>query len=338
LCVDPRDRIFAIYGLLEDATSADFVPDYTKTVSQVYTRSTWSIIKATRSLSLLCLTGLQSDPYIPKAYRSLPYPSWVVDWGSNLSSQSSSLEYQLYHASLESEAIATFHESTHTLTVYGILVDTVWVEDTRDGLGDLFATMKDRDLALNPLEGGEVGSMILQMFPWNSFRTWQEHFKVYPTECDPGYAWVRTITTDIGREEGESKKARLTEKTIRQIYALTRMFDTSAEEMLREFSLSDTDNRDMVLRTVVNLLLRALVDTKEKSFFITREGYFGLGPLQLEEQDMVCVLPGCSVPLLIRKRDYYHVLVGECFVWGLMDGEAMSNRKDDKGYKVFHLQ
>ena len=100
LCVDPRDRIFAIYGLSEDATSVDFFPDYTKEVSQVYTQCTWSIIKTTRSLSLLCLTGLQSDPYIPSAYHSLAFPSWVVDWGNDLRSQPNSLEYQLYHTSL----------------------------------------------------------------------------------------------------------------------------------------------------------------------------------------------------------------------------------------------
>jgi hypothetical protein len=351
LCVDPRDRIFAIHGLSDDATSVDFFPDYAQTVSQVYTRCTLSIIKATRSLSPLCLTGLQSDPYIPSAYQSLAFPSWVVDWESELRSQPSSLEYRLYHASLESEPVFIFHESTQTLKVYGILVDTVsvaskdemalWMATVKDEIALWMASVKDGDIELFErfMKEKGIGFLFSKMFLWDSFRTWQERFKVYPTGCDAGHAWIRTITADIGREEGTLKKARLTDKIVRRIYALTRIFDISAEEMLHEFCLSDTDNVDVVLRTVTAILLRAVMEiTKKKSFFITRTGYFGLGPLALEEGDMVCVLPGCSVPLLIRKRDYYHVLVGECFVWGLMDGEAMLNRKIDEDYELFNLK
>lgn len=37
--------------------------------------------------------------------------------------------------------------------------------------------------------------------------------------------------------------------------------------------------------------------------------------------DMICLVAGCRLPLMIRKEVDDHVLVGECFVWGLMDGE-----------------
>jgi len=63
----------------------------------------------------------------------------------------------------------------------------------------------------------------------------------------------------------------------------------------------------------------------------------GIGPIAAEEEDMICIFPGCNVPLLIRKENDYHVLVGECFVWGLMDGEAMEARTDDE-YEVFRLR
>jgi hypothetical protein len=33
--------------------------------------------------------------------------------------------------------------------------------------------------------------------------------------------------------------------------------------------------------------------------------------------------PGCDVPLIFRKADEHYVLQGECFVFGLMHGEAM---------------
>ncbi|TVY88090.1 Heterokaryon incompatibility protein 6,OR allele, partial [Lachnellula willkommii] len=66
-----------------------------------------------------------------------------------------------------------------------------------------------------------------------------------------------------------------------------------------------------------------------RDFFISTSGYMGVGPKALEEGDMICVIPGCNVPLLIRKEGDHHLLVGECFVWGLMDGEAMEGKNVD---------
>jgi hypothetical protein len=40
------------------------------------------------------------------------------------------------------------------------------------------------------------------------------------------------------------------------------------------------------------------------------------------EGDLLCVLWGCSVPLVLRIEGDHHVLVGECYAYGIMDGEA----------------
>ena len=68
---------------------------------------------------------------------------------------------------------------------------------------------------------------------------------------------------------------------------------------------------------------------RSRTFFISKSGYMGLVPTALEEGDMICVVPGCNVPLLIRKEGDHHLLVGECFVWGLMDGEAWEGKNVD---------
>jgi hypothetical protein len=38
----------------------------------------------------------------------------------------------------------------------------------------------------------------------------------------------------------------------------------------------------------------------------------------------------------MQKEDDCHILVGECFVWGLMDGEAIERRTADE-YKMLRL-
>ncbi len=55
--------------------------------------------------------------------------------------------------------------------------------------------------------------------------------------------------------------------------------------------------------------------------FSTKAGYLGSGPLGMQEGDVISVLFGSNVPFVMRGVGHYYILVGECFVLGLMDGE-----------------
>ena len=70
--------------------------------------------------------------------------------------------------------------------------------------------------------------------------------------------------------------------------------------------------------------------TDQRTFFGTQKGYFGLGPADLAEGDLVCVLFGCSVPHLLRKKGNGYLLVGEAYVHGIMDGEAIDTEMAGK--------
>ncbi len=62
---------------------------------------------------------------------------------------------------------------------------------------------------------------------------------------------------------------------------------------------------------------------KDKLIITTREGYIGLAPPKALPGDHVCVLLGCATPLLLRPvPNHQFRVVGECYVHGLMDGEA----------------
>jgi hypothetical protein len=65
-------------------------------------------------------------------------------------------------------------------------------------------------------------------------------------------------------------------------------------------------------------------------FFHTSSGLLDLGHSGVQAGDSICVLDGCKVPTALRQGDGRYILVGECFVLGLMDGEAaerVSNRQ-----------
>ncbi|CZR69172.1 related to heterokaryon incompatibility protein het-6 [Phialocephala subalpina] len=60
-----------------------------------------------------------------------------------------------------------------------------------------------------------------------------------------------------------------------------------------------------------------------RRFFRTAEGYYGIGPLIVEEGDVICVLLGGRTPFILRPVGDDYSLVGECYVHGFMHGEAI---------------
>jgi hypothetical protein len=61
--------------------------------------------------------------------------------------------------------------------------------------------------------------------------------------------------------------------------------------------------------------------------FTTKNEFLGLGKGNSAPGDLICILVGCSVPVILRqvagaaREDY--VLIGESYIHGLMDGEAV---------------
>lgn len=65
-----------------------------------------------------------------------------------------------------------------------------------------------------------------------------------------------------------------------------------------------------------------------RQLFLTKKRYFGIGPFELEEGDEVYILAGGKLPLILRpspnSQPNEFELVGDCYVHGIMDGEAVS--------------
>jgi hypothetical protein len=78
--------------------------------------------------------------------------------------------------------------------------------------------------------------------------------------------------------------------------------------------------------------------SEHRVFARTKKGYYVLGPKALEEGDIVCVLFGAKVPFCLRRLGNSYLLVGECYVHGLMNGEAMSMlARDEVHKKIFEV-
>ncbi len=79
--------------------------------------------------------------------------------------------------------------------------------------------------------------------------------------------------------------------------------------------LNENDGWNMSLSALA-LVGRRLVTTDQ--------GYLGLAAEAVQEGDVVAILCGCSFPTVLRRAGDSFVYIGECYVDGLMNGEAIA--------------
>jgi hypothetical protein len=71
---------------------------------------------------------------------------------------------------------------------------------------------------------------------------------------------------------------------------------------------------------------------------MTIKGHLGFGPASVREGDQLCVLYGATVPFILRSYGESYNLIGECYVDGFMNGEAVEQcRRGAISEKVFDL-
>ncbi|CAF9918515.1 hypothetical protein IMSHALPRED_004328 [Imshaugia aleurites] len=86
-----------------------------------------------------------------------------------------------------------------------------------------------------------------------------------------------------------------------------------------------------------------------RRLIVTEYDFLGLAPEMSKKRDLICILYGCSVPVALRRmvdpvtEEEYFTFIGECYVHGIMDGEAfaLARSRSDNGLitkKVFELR
>jgi hypothetical protein len=150
------------------------------------------------------------------------------------------------------------------------------------------------------------------------FRTGYRFLKYRAVVPNPPYvaggntleAYIRTLCTDR-----TAARERLTEEAYEAFWGwsyVTPSLDPAVKQQGQVVGFS-----------MLNRLLH-------RSLFVTEKGYIGLGPAKIQNGDMVCIIYGCSVPLILRAQNDHHILVGEAYVHGIMDGEVIDLFLDGK--------
>ncbi|KAF4625433.1 hypothetical protein G7Y89_g12733 [Cudoniella acicularis] len=351
LASDPRDKIFGLQALVQDATP----PNYTMSVKQVYCEAAIKMVSQGPELlsRMLGLSGLGQD-----SLDDYQLPSWVPNWDFISKAIRESRFHGVAPSNSETRASTSINnglsENLHpptrvfdfvVLRTYGCICGVVVSDRLRHNFHNLFN---------NCIEYVQQNSGLL-----------------YPNGDHPLKALLRVLTMDwkhIGEKERKQNDFDFEALYIGTLYCIL-LLDRVESNSLPGNSLQEEqswrDNLDQELRSgleqcgistekhfIAFLKLMVSRTTPDEAWessearlariqghlggtrlatemrgpsclFQTSEGYLGMAPPKCQAGDLVCVLSDCSIPVLLRKVDSHYIHVGACFVLGLMDGEAV---------------
>ncbi|KAK3174418.1 hypothetical protein OEA41_001664 [Lepraria neglecta] len=300
-CGDPRDKVYAILGICKDLRTKDITVDYTYSVAQVYGEIAKFLIM--RDCKLRTLSACQMYGMNVEA------PSWAPDWSIDarfrpkrpiLNWDHAESLRPAFNASGNSSAHVQISEDICLLTTRGFICATISDPGTHIG--------NDADFVENPVSQARMFSLFNEWWPLAEKCT-LEATVAGERRID---AFWRTLITDMTLR---SQKATQGIEGA-QFRLWMRKTNRSA------FELQDLDIPDGTYQWM-EFTASFEQATTNRRFFVTREGYMGLGPRDMDIGDVVCVLLGSLVPFALRAVQDHHILLGECYCHRVMEGEAV---------------
>ena len=182
--------------------------------------------------------------------------------------------------------------------------------------------------------------------------------QTWPTVCgwedtneNPPEIFWRTIIAD--RDSNGQKASQLYQLSCRETFD-QRVEDADVDTKQIRDQVQNSHLKNFAERLGAVIWNRRL--TKTRNYHLT-----GLTPYETHTGDLIAILPGCSVPVVLRPTSrlanpypakierrkkmeqkpptVIYTLIGECFLYGMMDGEAFAKKNDEnKPYEWFEIQ
>ena len=303
---DPRDHVYGLHGVLYSKDRL-IKPNYQISIDKVFTNATRVIFEEARSIDALAYAvGVGPD----NAYE---LPSWVCDW----TRQTDWIVQGQFHKASHGEPFITKQTKERMLTVEAYKVD-------------LISTFKN-PTGVSIFEKGGLKEDVKCVEGWLS--------AVDIKNSDDRCAFWTTVLFGLVSLEGGDRRI-LPEDliTIETWWELAQ----SANKEGRGGSFLNGRNRDLI--RVAGLIRNSV---RAYKFWLTSQGFLGMGPQTLEKGDEVFVAKGSRLPLILRPlentiaqnlgiagHERGYMFVGQCYLHGFMDGEAVN---PDTGWETVHL-
>ncbi|KAF8856097.1 HET-domain-containing protein [Acephala macrosclerotiorum] len=289
-CADPRDKVYALLNMrMKEERDIIIKPDYSKSVQCVYQDVVVRHIEERQDLAMLSLCDLKN--------LMDGTPSWVPDFSRDFFPEPFAWVFAAGNSVGSSRYLGS-----NVLSAKGICSATVSqaIVFLDPPVCLIFEHVANLLQMLNkPLDERYVnGQTILEAFCMTLGAASSTNYE---------------MTLD-GSDAMQKAMAELTniKDSLRRLLAITPAISTWSEFL-------DAAGPDLA-----DFLYKNKEVMTERSFFTTDEGYIGLGPRGAENGDIISVFLGTRAPLMLRPtRSGTYQVVGECFVHGLMAGEAL---------------
>jgi Heterokaryon incompatibility protein (HET) len=303
---DPRDRVFALLGIASDGASTGVVVDYSLEYSELYKQLANYNLAFQQSLSYLSLSGYQ--------LRTPHLPSWVPDWSLNANpAPRSSLAGQGFKASGDAKSNISISPDGRELNTTGYVVETVYrvgklainIELPNPFMNNSSEFLQERIKEIAAIEEcDDISSLAKPTYPsgeplssiyWRIIVCNRLFSGAVPgpemAQVEPFFRYLMSHVDDIiNQRDGE----------VLDIYMMNHYYDSS------------------------HYACAVGKWTSGRVFCATEGRYLGWLPRGAEKGDVVCILEGGEVPLVMRlANDGRYQVLGDCYIHGIMDGEAM---------------
>jgi hypothetical protein len=179
---------------------------------------------------------------------------------------------------------------------------------------------------------GRVGAYLVKLLKSNTedFEIHESQSKAQPVHRELIVSHELTVTTPVGNDGRPCRRPDESANSTTQRNAICL---PTFEEFVGDFLENERPELqvdwpvDFTLRPRFNCDARFYKtiqqNAEDRMLIRTKEGYIGSAPGQTEEGDFIGILLGCKLPLVIRRFEDHYILIGACYIYGMMDGEVM---------------
>jgi hypothetical protein len=356
MATDPRDHVYGLLAMADDAEELGIVPDYGKEVTEVFVEFAMAYLKR----GDLDLMGYCQVP------KSLPgLPSWVPDWTGCITRRPG-MEFDPAfrdNAWGDTKARVSFlsgasHRDSALDNTAGPPI--LCLEGVR--LGEI----KNVGRRWSDPDPPDTGDIVVAVLVLHELLTVMSHYEerhvswrecpntVFAVPIDGTYRLPRPGQDETDESPGASiLPERIRVESLQHLqascFALAELHERLSEMEVearrtaiatdgskRHGFLDDPELKELAERAMeygskaVNLSM-----VKRSRVFVTTGGHVGTGTYQLEEGDIVCIIHGAQAPYILRPAEGgMYTFVGTAYVQDCMRGSAMKSGVDGETFQI----
>ncbi|KAI1437376.1 heterokaryon incompatibility protein-domain-containing protein [Xylaria sp. CBS 124048] len=320
---DPRDRIYALACLASDITELGLTVDYSKAIKAIYTETSAAFLrKYPRVLQLAQGTANCGDDDEEET-------SWAIDW-EHVKPPLSDLRSS--ERPFNACGLADIRYYRAETGISGQIALKAAVVDTVKEIGTPYQLADEPEKHTESLRTllSEIKTFWEESTASISSPYFAEQAAVALAKIPVGDMELSALSSSGGFTRASSATILGYKKTFEALFPDTRPDSPETESRPPQSKESDSglDTR----------YITAITRMAGRKPFLSQGGYIGLGPSDLAVGDTITIPYGSTVPIALRRmkkgEDEKYRLVGEVYVFGIMDGEFMKVHRQEAVLRI----